>query len=222
MTAENNTPASTNSADTAVKTFTYLALGDSYTIGHNVPADVNYPNQTVSFLKKENIDGTTKIIATTGWTTSDLENGIKKAESSGELLAAYDFVTLLVGVNNQYREMPISVYKTEFEQLLKKSIGFAGNHPSHVIVLSIPDWGVTPFANGRDRKKISKEIDDYNAINRDFAIKYGTGYIDITTWTKEAANDLTLLADDGLHPSGKEYARWAASLSAAFKRILGN
>lgn len=215
-----NAPA--NNSDTSIKTFTWLALGDSYTIGHNVFSNKNYPNQSILFLQQDNIEGKVKIIATTGWTTTDLKNAIAKTESSGELLPQYDIVTLLIGVNNQYQGKPVSVYKIEFEELLLKAIALAGNNASHVIVLSIPDWGVTPFAGNRDREKISKEIDEYNAINKDFAGKYHAGYLDITPWTREAANDFSQLAGDGLHPSGKEYSRWAASLERMIKIILLN
>ncbi|MGC4039049.1 MAG: SGNH/GDSL hydrolase family protein [Chitinophagaceae bacterium] len=205
--------------DSAKKTFTYLALGDSYTIGQNVPASDNYPNQIVQLLTKSNIYGKLKIIATTGWTTNDLKNGISKDDN---LLLSYDIVTLLIGVNNQYQHKPIETYKTEFKELLDKSVQFANGNPYHVVVLSIPDWGVTPFANGRDRTLISKEIDQYNSINKDISSKAGVNYLDITPWTREAASDPSLLASDQLHPSGKEYARWAESLSVLFKGILAN
>ncbi len=206
--------------NTGVKNFTCLALGDSYTIGHGVAPEDNYPNQTISLLKKDSLDGQLRIIATTGWTTKDLINGIGLAESDSTLLHQYDIVTLLIGVNNQYQGIPVNIYKTEFEQLLKRAISFANNKASHVIVLSIPDWGVTPYANGRNRDEISTEIDNYNLINKDFAGKYGVNYIDITPWTREAANDPGLLAPDQLHPSGKEYARWAISLERIIKNIL--
>ena len=206
--------------DTTKKAFTWLALGDSYTIGHNVPAEDSYPNQTIGLLKKDSVNGEVKIIATTGWTTADLKNGIKNQETAGALLTQYDIVTLLIGVNNEYQGIPIDIYKTEFEELLKKSIVFAGDNAKHVIVLSIPDWSVTPFASGRDRDKISKEIDDYNTINKGFADQYSANYLDITPWTQEAATDPSLLAPDKLHPSGKEYARWAASLEGLIKKIL--
>jgi lysophospholipase L1-like esterase len=208
--------------NTGVKSFTYLALGDSYTVGHGLPPEDNYPNQTISLLKKDNLNGAVRIIATTGWTTTDLKNGIQQAESNGALLHQYDIVTLLIGVNNEYQGMPVDIYKTEFELILKKAISFASNKAAHVIVLSIPDWGVTPFASGRNREEISKEIDTYNLINKDFAGKYGVNYVDITPWTREAANDLSLLAPDQLHPSGKEYARWAESLERIIKNLQGS
>src|SRR5207244_9009351 len=116
----------------------------------------------------------------------------------------YDFVTLLIGVNNQYRGRTVENYKPEFEGLLKQAINFAGGKADHVFVLSIPDWGVTPFAKDRERDKIAKEIDEYNAANKEISSNYQVTYIDITTGTREAATDISLLAADGLHPSAKE------------------
>jgi lysophospholipase L1-like esterase len=206
-----------NNNDTGTKSFTYLALGDSYTIGHNVPALDNYPNQTISLLKKDSLFGQVKIIATTGWTTFDLKSGIEKDQT---LLTKYDFVSLLIGVNNQYQGIAIEKYKPAFEDLLVKALALSGNHPKQVIVLSIPDWGVTPYAGMRDKDVIAKEIDEYNAINKQLSQKYNVNYIDITPWTREAANDPSLLALDGLHPSAKEYARWAAKLAEIIKNVL--
>lgn len=130
---------------------------------------------------------------------------------------SFDFVTLLIGVNNQYRGRSVENYKPQFEELLRKAIRFAGNKADHVVVLSIPDWGVTPFANGRDKAQIATEIDAYNAANKQIAQQYQVHYIDITPWTREAANDNSLLAADGLHPSGKEYKRWAEKIVIFFK-----
>ncbi len=210
-------PAITINRDTSAKNFTYLALGDSYTIGQDVPSQDNYPNQAIRLLKNDHLYGQVKIIATTGWTTNNLKTGI---ENDKTLLSQYDIVTLLIGVNNQYQGVPIETYGPGFEELLKKSIAFAGNNVSHVIVLSIPDWSVTPFAGGRDRDMISKEIDAYNAINKNVSGKYGVNYIDITPWTREAAKDPSLIAPGGLHPSGKEYARWAEKLEEIIKKVL--
>lgn len=215
-----NTPPMNSDTSTSSKKYTYLALGDSYTIGQNVPAAENYPNQATQLLQKQKLDGKAKIVAVTGWTTDNLENGIAKAEANGELLASYDVVTLLIGVNNQYQGQSAADYRPKFEANLKRAITFAGNKASHVIVISIPDWGVTPFAGIRDRNEIAAEIDEYNAINAEFSAKYGTGYLEVTEWTREAAADPSLLASDGLHPSGKEYARWAEKLSGMMEIIL--
>jgi lysophospholipase L1-like esterase len=196
------------------RSYTYLALGDSYTIGEQVPLSKNFPSQTVELLRKNGYDfGAPEIVARTGWTTDELELAINNHSFDKE----YDFVTLLIGVNNQYRGRSSSEYEDQFETLLEQAIQFAGNDSDHVAVLSIPDWGVTPFANGGDRKQIAKEIDAFNTVNRQIARKYHIHYIDITPFTREAAHDPSLLAPDGLHPSAKEYKRWAEIISAWIK-----
>ena len=145
------------------KAYTYLALGDSYTIGQSVLSSENFPNQTVQLLNQQNYNfKSPEILATTGWTTDELQTNI----NNHVFTPPYDFVSLLIGVNNQYRGRSVENYKPEFESLLKQAIQFAGGNANRVIVVSIPDWGVTPFANGRDRTQIAKEIDDYNAANR--------------------------------------------------------
>ena len=155
---------------TSAKKYNYLALGDSYTIGESVPAAENFPNQVTKMMSNGSVVfNPSRIIAKTGWTTDELEAGINTAQGSDPLLPAYDFVSLLIGVNNQYRNRPVDNYRNEFEQLLRKAIGYAGGKADHVVVLSIPDWGVTPFANGRDRDRIAREIDQYNAASRELA-----------------------------------------------------
>ncbi len=199
----------------------YLALGDSYTIGESVAMQENFPNQSAALLAKDSIYlYPPRIIARTGWTTNELKNGISASGAAEPLRNPYDFVSLLIGVNNQYRGYPPDIYKTEFEDLLKKAILYAGNRPERVIVLSIPDWGVTPFAEGRDRARIAAEIDVYNRLNKEIAIRYNVRYLDITPWTREAAADPSLLAPDGLHPSGKEYRRWAEQVALFFKSVI--
>ena len=203
------------------KKYFYLALGDSYTIGEMAPLQDNFPNQVYSLLKNDTIDiQPPRIIAKTGWTTDELENGIIASDISDPLGSTYDFVSLLIGVNDQYRGRSVDNYKPGFEALLKKAIAFAGNKTERVAVLSIPDWGVTPFAEGRDRIQIAREIDAYNAANKQIAEQYHVHYIDITPWTREAATDHELLAGDGLHPSGKEYKRWAGRIAILFKEIM--
>jgi lysophospholipase L1-like esterase len=203
--------------DTTRRKIYYLALGDSYTIGQNVSPAENFPNQAVALLQNDRFDFESGIIAKTGWTTDELEKGIAEANSIAPLQSSYDFVSLLIGVNNQYRGRTVENYKSEFEALLKKAIQFSGNHTDHVIVISIPDWSVTPFAAGRDRIQIAKEIDEYNAANKKIALQYNVEYLDITQWTREAGTDFSLIANDGLHPSGKEYKRWADKIVAFFK-----
>ena len=184
--------------------YTYLALGDSYTIGEGVPVYESFPYQVVQMLRNAGHQfAAPEIVAKTGWTTDELSAGI----SSTKFLARYDLVTLLIGVNNQYRGRSIDEYAAQFEELLKLAIQFAGDEVTHVIVLSIPDWGATPFAVNADRDKIAREIDNYNSVNKRVAAKYGVHYIDITPGTRNANNEM--LAADKLHPSGKEYCRWA-------------
>ena len=199
------------------KAYTYLALGDSYTIGQSVLSSENFPNQTVQLLNQQNYNfKSPEILATTGWTTDELQTNI----NSHTFTLPYDFVSLLIGVNNQYRGRSVENYKPEFESLLKQAIQFAGGNANRVMVVSIPDWGVTPFANGRDRAQIAKEIDDYNAANKYFSVIYKVNYIDITPDSREAATDLSLVAGDGLHPSSKEYARCAQKVFTAIKQQL--
>lgn len=197
--------------------YTYLALGDSYTIGESVPVAENFPYQTVQLLRRSGYDfHAAEIIAQTGWTTDELQVGI----NSSLFRKQYDMVSLLIGVNNQYRGRSVEAYAGEFGSLLEQAIAFAGNQPSHVFVLSIPDWGVTPFAEDRDRQQIAKEIDAYNAANRSIAENHLVHYIDITPGSRKALQDRTLLAPDNLHPSGKEYSIWAEQLAAAIEQQL--
>lgn len=212
-----NNPSANPVTTVQVKKYNYLALGDSYTIGEAVPFAENFPSQTALMIKTDTTELLPRIIARTGWTTDELEAGIAAANTASPLLSSYDFVSLLIGVNNQYRGRSVDSYRPEFTALLQKAIQYAGNRPERVVVLSIPDWGVTPFASGRDRAQIAAEIDAYNAANRQISLQYNVHYIDITPWTREAATDPTLLAADGLHPSGKEYRRWAERVSTFFK-----
>lgn len=188
----------------------YLALGDSYTIGELVPSKDNFPNQTVSILNKQNIDiKLDKIIAVTGWTTGELNAAIAEAKPDND----YEWVTLLIGVNNQYRGQDIELYEKEFKDLLNQSISFANGQASRVIVLSIPDWGMTPFNTKRDVNKTSEEIDAYNAINKNWAEKMGCWYLDITPFTREHAQDEEYLTEDKLHLTGKMYKIWAEQIA---------
>ncbi|OQP56954.1 lysophospholipase [Niastella vici] len=201
------------------KTYSYLALGDSYTIGESVPIYESFPYQTVQLLRRAGYAlYAAEIVAKTGWTTDELQSGI----TNSHLLPGYDMVSLLIGVNNQYRGRSVEEYTMQFETLLKQAIVFAGNQPQHVFVLSIPDWGVTPFAGGKNSAAIAQEIDAFNAVNKAYAQQYSVNYIDITPGTREAATDSSLLAADQLHPSGKDYARWAAKLANAIKKIYVN
>lgn len=196
---------------------TYLALGDSYTIGEQVPLTESFPVQLVQQMRHAGMDiAAPEIVARTGWTTDELAAGI----AALQLRPVYDFVSLLIGVNNQYRGRAVSAYKQDFTALLDQAIGFANGRTERVAVLSIPDWGVTPFAEGRDRQEIAREIDAFNAVNRAVAAAGNIHYIYITDWTREAAAVNGLLAADGLHPSGKEYTRWAEKLQQYFSAQL--
>jgi len=189
----------------------YLALGDSYTIGESVDEKYSWPIQLKFNLF--NSDSNTsldsvRIIAKTGWTTSDLLNYISNIKINNN----YDLVSLLIGVNNQFRGYDTNIYEKEFEKLLIKSIGFANSNFSNVFVLSIPDYGVTPFGKLRDSEKIKSEINLYNEINYKISKKYGVLYFDITDISRLAEFDSTLLADDMLHPSKKMYNLWVEKI----------
>ena len=191
---------------------TYLALGDSYTIGESVVQAESFPYQLVNALKAQGIKITDpQIIAVTGWTTDQLIKAIKEEN----LQSKYDVVTLLIGVNNQYRGYPQDTYRKEFVELLNTAVNYADGKKERVFVISIPDWGVTPFAknSGRDLVYISKEIDEFNEINKEETLNAGITYIDITPGSRKAATDLSLLAPDGLHPSGKMYTEWVNQLA---------
>ena len=183
----------------------YLALGDSYTIGESVDEAERWSNQLADFLKAGGMPTEVTIIARTGWTTTELWDGIQ----AQKIAPPYDLVSLLIGVNNQYRGYAIDEYREQFVFLLNKSIEYAGGDPQRVIVLSIPDWGVTPFARGQGGERIARDIDAFNAVNREESEKAGAQYVNITPISREAEHDITLIAPDGLHPSGKMYLEWA-------------
>lgn len=186
--------------------FIYLALGDSYTIGEAVNVNERWPVQLSQRLRNDSIQIDPVIVATTGWTTDELQSGIVKADVEG----VYDFVSLLIGVNNQYRGYPIEQYEKEFKSLLDQAIKFAGGNPYNVMVVSIPDYGVTPFANKKmlDEEKIARELDNYNAIAEKIAKLRDVKFINITPGSKMAKEDPLLITSDGLHPSGKMYEMW--------------
>lgn len=194
----------------------YLALGDSYTIGESVAEAERFPNQLAGMLANEGETVEVKIIARTGWTTDELWEGIQKETFS----PPYDMVSLLIGVNNQYRGRDIEDYREGFAFLLDKAIEFAGGDSKRVIVFSIPDWGVTPFAAGRDAAQIASEIDAFNQVNFEETQNAGAHYVDVTPVSRQAKDDPTLIAADGLHPSGKMYAEWAKSALPIALEIL--
>lgn len=198
------TVTDTTKALTPIKNLRYLALGDSYTYGQNVPENERFPNQLATALAKQEIHITNlRNIARTGWTTDELQRGIIDAAIVD---STFDMVSLLIGVNNQYRGRSIEVYKTEFEALLNQAVKFAGGKKNRVIVVSIPDYAFTPF--GRGSAQISTEIDAFNAANEQITKANGIAYVNITPISREGIKDPSLVASDGLHPSGKQYRRW--------------
>lgn len=197
----------------------YLALGDSYTIGEGVqPAD-RWPERLAAALRSEGISmDQPTVVARTGWTTQELGEGMDAAV----LAPPYDLVSLLIGVNDQYRGRPRAGYEEEFGRMLARAVGLAGGRAGRVLVLSIPDWGVTPFAEGRDRDRVREEIDGFNAAARDGALAAGAGWVDVTEISRTRGAEPGMLAEDGLHPSGAMYAEWAAlALPAAREMLTG-
>lgn len=195
----------------------YLALGDSYTIGEGVNASESWPVQLMGDLKERGyMMDSLQIIARTGWTTDELLIGA--LESS--LLSEYDLVTVMIGVNNQFRGRSLENFRDELSILLEKSIQYAGGDQEKVFVFSIPDWGVTPFAGSRDKAKIASEIDAFNAEIIRLTEELNLRYIDVTEMSRKAAQDSTLLASDGLHPSGLMYSQWVDKMAPIiFKAI---
>ncbi len=204
--------------------YSFLALGDSYTVGESVPLHESFPYQTIQILRKAGYTfQAPEIIAQTGWTSFELAEHLLHTR----LNEYYDFISLLIGVNNQYRlldtpnlnqedlrelqtlESAKNGYKNDFEFLLKKALFLVNEQPKRIIVLSIPDYSFTPYAHRKKIHNQSKQIDAFNEINRKIAVQYKTGYLDISTLMSDAKNDLSFIAPDGLHPSGKQYFFWA-------------
>lgn len=195
---------------------TWLALGDSYTIGQGVRDQDRFPDQTRERLSKSQrtID-TLRYIAMTGWTTLDLLQAIGQ-EQPGE----HTVVSLLIGVNDQYRGWDSSLYRSRFREILQQAVRLAGGRPSHVFVLSIPDYGVTAYAQHLDTARIRREIDGYNRINREIATTVGCPYLDITPLTREGRWNRNLICGDSLHPSAIDYGRWADRLVPMMEGVL--
>ncbi|MEQ8927614.1 MAG: SGNH/GDSL hydrolase family protein [Fulvivirga sp.] len=213
------TTAEDQSEELSIK---YLALGDSYTIGESVEEDERWPLQLSNKMANINsnlIIEETKIIARTGWTTQDLSSALDKEELNSD----YGLVSLLIGVNNQYRGYPIEDYPGEFEKLLNRAVGFAGGNKNNVIVVSIPDYGYTPFGQS-NQKKISEEIDTYNEINKRISEEIGIKYYYITDISRKGLENPELVAKDGLHPSGEQYQLWVERIIAdkEFQSIIEN
>ncbi|MEO7052959.1 MAG: SGNH/GDSL hydrolase family protein [Rhodanobacter sp.] len=195
----------------------FLALGDSYTIGEAVPAASRWPALLVARLRLTGVViDDPHIVAVTGWTTDELAHGMTQAA----LVPPYDLVTLQIGVNNQYRGRTVDDYQVEFAGLLARAIALAGNRPERVVVVSVPDWGVTRFAReqGRDPAVIAAALDTFNTSARQQADRAGARFVDITSISRHAADELTT---DGLHPSAGQYARWVKAILPVVREALG-
>jgi len=201
------------------KPIKYLALGDSYTKGESVAREQSFPYLLKNSLEKEGKIKVEKlqVIAQTGWTTTNLLSAINNTKIED----TFDLVTLLIGVNNQYQKVPIAVYETEFVQLLNKAIALASGDKNKVAVISIPDYGATPFG-ADDAENIGKEIDRYNAINKRIADSLQVMYFDITPISRRTAADPSLTAFDDLHPSGKMYALWVELMEKDILKRVNN
>lgn len=199
-----------------VKPLTWLALGDSYTIGQGVKEQERFPAQAVKLLDDRNFSvNELNYIAVTGWTTNDLMVGLDYYKPK-----SHTIVSLLIGVNDQYTEWDTVGYRARLSVLIKRSIVLAYNKPNHVFVLSIPDYSVTPFARFHDAKEIARQINQFNHIVYEVTEEFGCPFIDITPFTREAINNPSLICDDNLHPSGYDYARWAEKLVTAIRGVL--
>ncbi len=199
----------------------YLALGDSYTIGEAVAPSGRWPVQLATALQEVGIVvAEPQIIATTGWTTDELNAGIDAAAPQGP----FDLVTLLIGVNDQYRGRAVDDYRTRFAALLQRAIDFAGERPQRVLVVSIPDWGVTPFArdNGRDPAQIARELDAYDLAARAICADHAVAFVDITAVSRARGAEPAMLAEDGLHPSAAMYTEWTRRVFPVARTLLEN
>jgi lysophospholipase L1-like esterase len=195
----------------------FLALGDSYTIGEGVSESERWPNQLAQLLTGEAIAlEQPEIIARTAWAADELADAIAANPPQGP----YDLVTLLIGVNDQYRNRPVDAFASEFARLIRRAKEFAGNRAGRVVAISIPDWGATPYAKGRDRALIGREIDAYNARARTLALAASIRWADVTGISRRALEDPTLIGPDGLHPSGTMYALWSVELLAIARSAL--
>jgi lysophospholipase L1-like esterase len=200
-----------------VDTFSFLALGDSYTIGEKVQPHLRWPVQLARRLREEGLPVEDPlVIAQTGWTTDELQAALETSAPAGP----FHLVSLLIGVNNQYRRREVGEYRREFSALLSRAVGLADGDPGRVVVLSIPDWGVTPFAEGRAREDIAREIDTFNHENREESSVQGVHYVDVTRISREGGDDPNLVAEDGLHPGAAQYAKWAEAVLPTARGIL--
>ena len=198
----------------------YLALGDSYTIGEGVATEERWPHQLAAWVRAEGVAlAAPEIVAVTGWTTDELDAGIDAAEAGGRVQGPYDLVTLLIGVNNQYRGRDLDEYRSQFGALLLRAVGFAGGAAERVVVVSIPDWGRTPFAAGQDREAIAGAINAFNEVAHAEAERAGAHWVDITPLSRTQG---AAVVADGLHPDGDAYAGWTDLIFPAARAALRN
>jgi len=200
----------------------YLALGDSYTIGEGVDPGGRWPARLAAALQSSGTPiARLQFIARTGWTTAELLEAI--AIASPPLQPIHDLVTLLIGVNDQYRGHGVVAFRSGFELLVARAIELAAKDPRRVVVVSIPDWSVTPFASAdpRGRPAIAAGIDAFNAIAQELATTAGAAFVDVTAASRRAAHDRDLLAADSLHPSAAMYESWVPLILPAARRALG-
>jgi lysophospholipase L1-like esterase len=206
-------------ARAAASPLSYLALGDSYTIGEGVSATDRWPNHLAAQLRAEGIAlADPWVVAATGWSTDELDAAIDAAQLPSE----FDFVSLLIGVNNQYRGRALHEYRAQFATLLARAVGFAGQRSDRVLALSIPDWGVTRFGaeSGRDTGAIARELDGFNAAASALCAAQGVAFVDITTVSRTCGGEDAMLVGDGLHPSPAMHARWAQAALPVARRLL--
>jgi len=199
----------------------YLALGDSYTIGEAVAPAQRWPQQLITRLREDGIAiADPQIVAVTGWTTDELSAGMDAAT----LVPPYDLVSLSIGVNNQYRGRDTENYRREFAALLQRAIALAGRRAQRVFVVSIPDWGATRFGieSGRDVATIARELDAFNAINREEALREHVAWADVAAISRAAGAAAAELAEDGLHPSGRQYTAWLTTILPAARTALSS
>ena len=198
----------TNESVSQSNNLSFLALGDSYTIGESVIEEERWPNQMVDIALNENlIFNQPDIIAKTGWRSEQLIDTLNKIN----FIKKFDYVSLMIGVNNQYNLKPIDTFRLDLIKLLNMSIGYSVKR-ENVVLISIPDWGVTPFAEGYDRNRIKQEIDEFNSVIKDIAINNDVLYVDVTEISRRALIEKDLIANDSLHPSGKMYLEWAEKI----------
>ncbi|MGK7395751.1 MAG: SGNH/GDSL hydrolase family protein [Candidatus Cyclobacteriaceae bacterium M3_2C_046] len=195
-----------------------LALGDSYTVGEGIPPDLAWPFQLQSQLAVKGTDLEIDVIAQTGWATNELLEKLQQIH----LIPEYDIISILIGVNNQYRKRSWQNYHHELELIIKQAICLSAHLEKNIILLSIPDWGVTPFARERKPEEISQSIDQFNQINYGLSGQYGLKYVDVTSISRKVQDQPDLIAPDQLHPSARQYGKWVNAILPQALKILNS